>query len=726
MSPAITHPVAGRRTATIAGTWAFGEHPTAMVESATNDLVLIGTPVGNPLPWPVDPTPPDVEPGGLCFDGRWVYHGDPDRGQIVRASWPRRAGEGVEDLLPRVGADADEGRANFRSATAGVPDLRARALAVDGDHRLYVLDGPSASIAVIDLLDGRLMSSVAVDRSAPVDLASTGRDVLVALASRAHPVAAVDPVAGLLRSVPVPDEARSVLDGLPPAARPTRIAVDPAGGVWLLLRAGTVAWVVQVHGDRAGSSRVMPGARDLEVDGDGSLVIAGPAGHDIRVLDPDGLAESAAPLAGRRYDGRGIARTPEGRVGHWTPRGFQVLRHRRRSYLDPGHADSCAIDAEQPRQVWGRVFIEACVPPGTRLEVGFASADEPPGTHSSTRGHPGSVPPPDEAYATLAEPFPLHRRETGREVPWAPLPRGDRYEVYEAPVMAPPGRFLWLRLHLGGTATTTPRVRTVRVECDSHELLDQLPRLYREDAATASQLRRYLALVDGQLRDLEWRAVQRDRILEPFGAPAEVLPWIASLIGLSLDTRWSERARRTLLAEAICLYRWRGTMRGLRRVLEIYLDAPVSILEAFRVKGYGGSFVGGAGTTASATSAVVGRSFRVGGSPDSSADAFATHAHRFSVLVSRELCGDERAVLLDLLELHRPAHTLVELCDTSRGMRIGMSLHIALSTIVGRDAGYVPAVVGSADVGAGTVLGHGHAGVRPGVTVLDDSTVVDP
>lgn len=103
------------------------------------------------------------------------------------------------------------------------------------------------------------------------------------------------------------------------------------------------------------------------------------------------------------------------------------------------------------------------------------------------------------------------------------MARDDRYEVYEAPVHAPPGRYLWLRLNLTGTVTLTPHVRAVRVECDSHPLMAQLPRVYREDPVAESQLRRYLALVDGLLGEMADRAVERDRILDPRGAPVELL-----------------------------------------------------------------------------------------------------------------------------------------------------------------------------------------------------------
>ena len=136
---------------------------------------------------------------------------------------------------------------------------------------------------------------------------------------------------------------------------------------------------------------------------------------------------------------------------------------------------------------------------------------------------------------------------------------------------AEPGRWLWIRLELTGTPPSRPQIRAVRVEYPGTDWLGRLPRTYSSDPASADFLFRYLSLMDGELNDLDARAEQRDLVLDPFGAPAEMLPWVASLVGLTLDERWSEAARRQMLAEVICLFRRRGTLGALTRMLEIYL-----------------------------------------------------------------------------------------------------------------------------------------------------------
>ncbi len=62
-------------------------------------------------------------------------------------------------------------------------------------------------------------------------------------------------------------------------------------------------------------------------------------------------------------------------------------------------------------------------------------------------------------------------------------------------------------------------------------------------------------------------------------APDEFLPWLAGWVALSLREDWDSEAKRRLISEAVSLYRWRGTRRGLRRMLEIYTQGEVEIYE---------------------------------------------------------------------------------------------------------------------------------------------------
>lgn len=71
-------------------------------------------------------------------------------------------------------------------------------------------------------------------------------------------------------------------------------------------------------------------------------------------------------------------------------------------------------------------------------------------------------------------------------------------------------------------------------------------------------------------------------------APAEFVPWLATWVACSLRDEWDDETRRRVVAQAVPLYRLRGTKEGLRRMLEIYvgLSDTVRIYEFITIPHY--------------------------------------------------------------------------------------------------------------------------------------------
>jgi phage tail-like protein len=743
--------------------WLRCGHTATAIDLDAEVVTLAWEPADGAAPW--DPTVTAPEGAGLAFAGNGcLYRGDPDRGQVQRVPWPR-TGERQDPPVDLLATATVPPAGGF--APVGPPPgwaVRAIALAADGDEHLFVLDGTTRDIFVLDLADGHLVRTISLPpAAAPVDLASQGRTILVATGDRLHPLVAVDALT-LPIEVVLSGAAAAALAQVPADAVPIRVAVGPLGECWLLVRSPTSAWVVPVDDARRSDPIEVPGATDVELDGRSKVVVAGPATAPpaivtdlLRFVLTLAADSPDPPLQARHYDGRGIVRTPDGRIGYWNGSGFRIAMEARRRFAPTGYVDGFRLDSGAYQQQWGRVFVEACVPTGASLQMGFVTSDDEPdllepegpsitaglpplirdGRLGDPDAPPANVPPlvAEGLEPVVARPWALYRREAGSDLAWWRPAPDDRFEVYEAPVQAPPGRYLWLRLTLSGTTKVTPRIRAVRAEFPGHDLLHRLPRPYSRDPVAAPFLRRYLAMADGLLSEMEVRAATRDLVLDPLGAPPEVLPWIASLIGLTLDGRWPEAARRTLLSEAVCLFRRRGTIAGLGRMLEIYLGCQVVIIEAFRFRGTGGAIGGETTDAAGFANAIVGYGFRVGGEVGqateqplvgSAPDAFKTHAHRFSVLIPRQLDDEQLQTVHDLLDLHRPAHTLVEVCGVGRGMRVGVGLHVEVSTLVGPSSGFRRAVVGESRVGVGALIGKPRAGVRPGGSHVGVDTLVDP
>jgi len=319
----------------------------------------------------------------------------------------------------------------------------------------------------------------------------------------------------------------------------------------------------------------------------------------------------------------------------------------------------------------------------------------------------------------------LHRRESGVELPWVRTRSGDPFATYEAPILAGPGRYLWVTLELSGNIRQSPRVRALRAEYPAHDTLRRLPRVYARDETAADFLLRYLAPMRGFLGELESKARTRDALLDPAGTPVEALPWLAGFVGLALDERWSIAVRRQLIAEAASLFRSRGTIPGLERFLEIALDCKPLLIEDYRLRGLGGALLGEPDVLQS--SAIVGVGLRVGGALGEAAqsplagqadDSFRTHAHRFSVIFPCALTGEQLELARHILELHRPAHTLYRMCSAAAGLRVGQGLHVELTSVVGPSGGFATLQLDASQLGRAAILGRPLAGMRLGANEL--------
>jgi phage tail-like protein len=108
--------------------------------------------------------------------------------------------------------------------------------------------------------------------------------------------------------------------------------------------------------------------------------------------------------------------------------------------------------------------------------------------------------------------------------------------------------------------------------------LDQLAAMYaeemerlREDAdGEAPFFERFLLGFEDAQRPLQRTLDHLDSLFGPFSAPSEFLLWLGAWMCVPIDENWSEMQRRSLIREAVQLYRWRGTKRGLSRYLQIY------------------------------------------------------------------------------------------------------------------------------------------------------------
>lgn len=397
------------------------------------------------------------------------------------------------------------------------------------------------------------------------------------------------------------------------------------------------------------------------------------------------------------------------------------------------------LDAQHYGTRWGRVFFDACLPAGTSLSVRAVTSDEDEVTDPLPPQPPGrgARPVPHEEQTP-----PLPSRTALDGAGWLPVvpadpagagmaDRASTWTAYEGGVDAPPGRYLWLEVELTGTESTSPRLRSLRVERPGHALLRSLPRMYSSVESEAGFLHGFLTGPEGLLHDLDAAADGRARIVDPRTTPDDLLPWVASLVGLVPDRRWDETATRELVAALFALHTRRGTQGSLERLLTIALRRPVRIVERWRLRGLGGPVLGlepeglhaptvlGRARVAGMLGRVtLGASVRDGSSDSAgvpgSTVAYEQTAHRFSVLVPGRLDREQRAIVTDLLGRDRPSHTLGDICELGDGLPVGR-LRVGLTAYVsGSRSGASGNLLGGQRLGAGLRAGAPACGARVG------------
>jgi phage tail-like protein len=683
----------------------------------------------------VYPPAKQVDWAGLAFDARCrLFHAVIDAGKgtghLEYVVWGDTNNLGVHDSVVHpfeVTGPGNEADGESSPASADLPrQPTAIAIASDESDYLYVTDPVANCVWLIDTWQQEVARRIDFAQ-VPLDVASCGSAVFVLLGDGSvwqlgpcdAPVKTTWPV--------VPGAARLSV------SKAVQSGVQGAYVAWVLVNPGAALSKVQALHNT--SSITVADVLDIvsgtdDADTGTPLTLATKPGQDfvqIRWLARQPAVQSSG-LSAPYYDGSGIAIAPDGRIAYWTAQGLRHAAPARRQYITRGLLYGFALDSGHDQSQWGRLQIEACVPAGTGLKVWTITRDDldyiDALAHTAPSGVTAAdftdVPQPEltplpSGYAwTLAQAqdtdgSDLYRDDSQR--PLSPAPE-DSMAWYDAPAMAGNGRYLWVVIELVGTRHKTPRVRSVRAEYPGHQLLRHLPRTLWNELPARDFLYRFLMPMAAMLDEWEAVSTERHRLLDARITPGEALPWLAGFIGLALDPCWPEAVQRRMVQEAAPLFRTRGTLASLRRMIEILTnDAKVVILENFRLRG--GGVVGN--DIVNESQAVLGMGFRVGGligdptvQPLEDADPvdFDDFAHRFNVTIAAALSDEQLQCARRLIEMHKPAHTDFTLCTAESGIRVGVGSHIGLSSVVGKGAGFEPAIVGEAALGAGFLLGR--------------------
>lgn len=154
------------------------------------------------------------------------------------------------------------------------------------------------------------------------------------------------------------------------------------------------------------------------------------------------------------------------------------------------------------------------------------------------------------------------------ETNWTLVDDSDSQDILLADAT---GRYLTVAIELLGTPTASPLVDSVRAYCPRQSYLRYMPELYQQDQESAAFLEQFLSVFETSFTDVQSEIEAITRYFDPSGSPTESLDWLEGWLAADEYRDWPESARREYLARAPELYKMRGTRRGLRELIELYL-----------------------------------------------------------------------------------------------------------------------------------------------------------
>ncbi|NMG75810.1 phage tail protein [Aromatoleum diolicum] len=244
------------------------------------------------------------------------------------------------------------------------------------------------------------------------------------------------------------------------------------------------------------------------------------------------------------------------------------------------------LDSAMPDTLWDRLCLDACIPPGCRIDIAVQAGDDRNDL-------------PDQ---WIAQPQAVLTAQSS-ELPFAPgrAPTGEDHDghagLYETliqrsngAVREVRGRYLRLRITMHGDGRHSPAIFALRMYYPRFSWQTQyLPDHFQQQerplslegaepiAANGADLReRLLASFEGVLTPLEDRIAASEILLDPAATPSARLPWLASMLGTTLPRHWPEARRRRWLAAQGALQQTHGSYRGLLLALDILTDGAVA------------------------------------------------------------------------------------------------------------------------------------------------------
>lgn len=266
-------------------------------------------------------------------------------------------------------------------------------------------------------------------------------------------------------------------------------------------------------------------------------------------------------------------------------------------------------------------------------------------------------------------------------------------------IQSPPGQYLQLTVNLQSNGVVTPQIHALEVYFPQRSYLEYLPAVFQEDNRSRRFLDRFLSIFQTTFDDLDNRLDNLADVFDPLMTSAKAFPWLAAWVGLPLDPTMTLDQQRPLLKGAFETYLRRGTVAGLQRAITDYTGVGnVQILEHFRLRNWltlrtASLFDEGSRLWSHnfysrfqvGVSSTVG-SFRLTNSPPPGAEPFDWGANQFSVFFPANpyTATETGAAIQKVLDREKPAYTQAYLSPVFPRLRVGVQATLGVDAYVGK------------------------------------------
>jgi len=250
-------------------------------------------------------------------------------------------------------------------------------------------------------------------------------------------------------------------------------------------------------------------------------------------------------------------------------------------------------------------------------------------------------------------------------------------------------RYLWIKISLSTVdENLSPSINQMKVLYPRGSYLRYLPAIFQEnpigqeDPVSRDFLERFLSIFETVFYDLETKIYDIYKYFDPDTIDSkDFLKWFASWLNTAIEDEWDENIKRRFIRDAYTLYKQKGTLSGIEKLIEIYTGKKPLIIEPSRIGNpmilnEKGAFKLGINSMLLMTpvrgfrlgeDSILGRAALIDGDIfEVSGDPFSSIAHWFTVVLDISLIDNtfNENMIKRILDSEKPAHTMYNLIVT--------------------------------------------------------------